>query len=189
MRPQSDDYPDHLERVLSALVDHGRDAGERELRPIAYPPREAARKRAVTRPAMARIFRRDHFVCRYCNGKTILTPLMELLGALYPDSFPYQSDAWRAGVTHPAVIARSPAVDHVDPVAHGGSNHDDNLVTACWLCNAIKSDFTLELIGWELQPIPASGWDGLTRFYRRLWELAGQPKPEYHRSWMALLEL
>jgi hypothetical protein len=29
-------------------------------------------------------------------------------------------------------------VDHVEPVSRGGSNHPDNLVTACWECNRGK---------------------------------------------------
>lgn len=187
MRPQSDDYPGHLERVLDALLRDGIAAGERELQPIACPPKEVLKKRAVTRRTSVRIFNRDRFVCRYCNGKTVLTPVMELLGVLYPDSFPFQSAGWRAGVTHPAVIARSPAVDHVEPVAWGGSNEDHNLVTACTPCNSIKADMTIEVVGWEVQPISQTEWDGLGRYYRAVWELAGRPKPVYHGDWMSLL--
>lgn len=187
MRPQSDEYPDHLERVLEAIVNEGVAAGERELQPIATAPKVIARKRAVTRETSARIFMRDHFVCRYCDGKTVLTPVMELLGVLYPDSFPYESAAWRAGVTHPAVIARSPAVDHVEPVSWGGSSDDDNLVTACTPCNSIKADMTIAVLGWEVQPISDTEWDGLARYYRTLWDLAGRPKAAYHIEWMSLL--
>lgn len=187
MRPQSDDYPEHLERVLNALVSDGVAAGERKLRPIAFPPKDVSPKRAVTRQTSARIFKRDHFMCRYCNGKTVLTPVMELLGVLYPNSFPFQSAGWRAGVTHPAVIARSPAVDHVEPVAWGGSNEDANLVTACTPCNSIKADMTIEVLGWQVQAITDTDWDGLARYYRAVWELAGHPKPTYHSDWMTLL--
>ncbi len=34
-------------------------------------------------------------------------------------------------------------VDHVQPVASGGQNNDDNLVTACFDCNRGKSDRAL----------------------------------------------
>lgn len=147
MRPQPDDYPDHIERALEALTSDGLDAGAAALEPIAYPPRDLAGKRRVGREVMAQILRRDHFLCRYCGGKTIVTPVMELLGALYPEAFPFQSSGWKAGVTHPAIISRSPAIDHVLPVAYGGGNDPDNLVTACNACNTIKSDFTLEDAG------------------------------------------
>jgi len=33
--------------------------------------------------------------------------------------------------------------DHVTPIARGGSNDDDNLVTACFVCNRSKRDKTL----------------------------------------------
>lgn len=34
-------------------------------------------------------------------------------------------------------------VDHIDPVANGGSNHIDNLITACFNCNRGKRDSLL----------------------------------------------
>jgi hypothetical protein len=77
---------------------------------------------------MCCIFHRDHFDCRYCGGRTILTPVMELLGELYADIFPF----------HP--------------------NTTDQ------------------------------GWDGLTCYYRALWERAGRPKPRFHEAWLAALE-
>lgn len=189
MRPQPDDYPEHIEATLRALVEGGPEAGAKALEPIAYPPRAFPPRRGLTREQMVRIFKRDAFTCRYCRGKTIMTPIMEILGTIYPESFPFQSAGWKAGVTHPAVISRSPAVDHVAPVVLGGTNDDANLVTACTPCNTIKSDFTLEMLGWELQPIATSDWDGLTRYYPRLWRIAGEPKAEYHLKWMRALGL
>jgi hypothetical protein len=58
---------------------------------------------------------------------------------------------------------------------------DNNLITACNPCNSIKADFTLEQLGWQLQPIVDDGWDGLTMYFARLWQAAGQPKilPRY----------
>lgn len=189
MRPQTDDYPEHIERAIQALLTKGIAAGAQALSPISYPPREISSRRAMNRATFARIFLRDHFTCRYCDGRTILTGVMELLGAFYPDSFPFLSVNWRAGVTHPAVISRSPAVDHVVPVAAGGDSCDDNLVTACTPCNSIKADFSLEQLGWRLQPIRDTDWDGLIRFYPRLWNDAGRPKPSYHLSWLQALAL
>ena len=187
MRRQADDYPEHIERTVRELLERGVDAGAASLEAIAYPPREFPARRRLARQQMVRIFARDHFICRYCGGQTIITPVMELLGGLYPNSFPFQSSGWKAGVTHPAVVSRSPAVDHVLPVVYGGTDDDENLVTACTPCNSIKADFTLEVLGWEVQQVTDSDWDGLTRYYRQLWEVAGRPKPEYHAAWMAAL--
>lgn len=48
----------------------------------------------------------------------------------------------------PAVILN---VDHIDPVANGGSNDQDNLVTSCESCNQGKSDRLLSDIPQSLQ--------------------------------------
>jgi hypothetical protein len=42
-------------------------------------------------------------------------------------------------------------IDHVRPVARGGTGEPGNLVAACWTCNADKSD---ALLGeWEIAPM------------------------------------
>lgn len=53
------------------------------------------------------VFRRDDFTCRYCGFKC-------------RGKFPEYT---------------SPSVDHVTPVARGGTDEMDNLVTACLRCN------------------------------------------------------
>ena len=66
----------------------------------------------------------------------------------------------------------------------GGSwTSEENLVTACWLCNGIKADFSLEQLGWILRE-PVQDWDGLANLYRDFWEKAGRPRPERHLPWM-----
>lgn len=84
-------------------------------------------------------------------------------------------------------MSRSPTLDHVLPWSLGGTNDPENLVCACWICNQIKGDLTLEQMGWELKPIAANtDWDGLTRYYRLLWELAGSPTRGEHAFWIRL---
>ena len=54
---------------------------------------------------------------------------------------------------------------HVQPVALGGSNHDDNLVTTSGVHNAMKAQYTLEELGWELHsPGDLDDWGGLMRW-------------------------
>ncbi len=184
---QDDEYPDVLEAVLRALVDAGPEAARVALQPIAYPPHDVLPRPAMPRSVMLAIFWRDHWTCRYCGGRTIFTPVMALLGTLFPDQFPFHRN-WKGGQTHPAVIARSAIVDHVIPGAHGGSWADpDNLATACWPCNARKGDLTLGQLAWELRPIDPSGWDGLTGSYQRAWELAGRPSSDAHLGWIRAL--
>lgn len=46
------------------------------------------------------------------------------------------------GAHPPAVILE---VDHIEPVALGGTNDDDNLITSCFDCNRGKSDVSLDV--------------------------------------------
>lgn len=45
-------------------------------------------------------------------------------------------------------------IDHVYPVSRGGGNEQENLVTACHECNALKLDRTPEDAGMQLRPVP-----------------------------------
>jgi len=64
----------------------------------------------LTREDAMKVFKRDHFKCRYCG-----------LDGLH------RFENW-------LVLT----VDHVHPHAKGGGRHMDNLVTACQPCNLLK---------------------------------------------------
>jgi hypothetical protein len=183
-----DDYLAVLGEVIDAVLADGPDAGREVLAPIAWRRREIATRPALRRTLIGEVFRRDHFTCRYCGAELIPTPIMQLIAGLYPDLFPYHPN-WKGGETHPAILSRSPVVDHVVPGSAGGEWLDDaNLVTACWPCNARKSDFTLEQLGWQVLEVdPGATWDGLTYRYLDLWQAAGEPRPEHHKGWIAAL--
>jgi hypothetical protein len=183
-----DDYPAVLGEVVDAVLADGPDAGRVVLAPIAWTRREIATRPSLRRALIGEVFRRDHFTCRYCGAELIPTPIMQLVAGLYPDLFPYHPN-WKGGETHPAILSRSPVVDHIVPGSAGGDwLDDDNLVTACWPCNGRKADFTLDQLRWQLiERDPNSRWDGLTSRYRDLWQAAGEPRPDYHKSWIAAL--
>lgn len=184
MLTQVDDYPAHISDAIEALLKYGKQAGREQLNPIAYSPRTVDKRPGLSRSMAGHIFQRDQFTCRYCGGLTILTSIMELVATVYPDIFPFHPN-WKGGLTHPAIISRSAVVDHVEPGALGGDWHaEQNLVTACWPCNARKGDLTLAQLGWSVREISEIGWDGLTRFYPALWTAAGRPKPRMHLDWM-----
>jgi 5-methylcytosine-specific restriction endonuclease McrA len=184
----ADDYPEVLDRALTALDTEGLERAEAELGAMAWERTEIVGRRSLPRSLQGGVFRRDRFHCRYCGGKVIPIPIMELLGAVFGERFPYHPN-WKGGETHPAVLSRTAIIDHCDPVARGGPPADEaNLVTACWPCNARKADLSLDRLEWELLPIPTAGaWDGLTRYYGRLWHEAGRPNPRLHADWMRAL--
>jgi 5-methylcytosine-specific restriction endonuclease McrA len=187
-RPQTDNYPDELERVVKALLEERRKAAEQLMAQIAYPRREVPQRTDPSETIVASVYRRDRFHCRYCGCQVIPTQIMRLISELFAEEFPYHPN-WKGGETHPAIPSRSATLDHVQPWSAGGGNDTDNLVCACWICNRVKGDLTLEQLGWTLLSIKANTqWDGLTRYYRALWELAGKPKSADHQLWMRLFD-
>jgi 5-methylcytosine-specific restriction endonuclease McrA len=189
MRRVSDhdiDYPARLAAVVAAFQSGGTAAALEALQPIAYHPEPVTRRRSIPPAREVEVFRRDAWTCRYCGQPTVFLPVMAFLGHLFPDQFPYDPH-WKAGVTHPAVSACGASVDHVVPVTRGGTDDLDNLVTACWPCNARKGDFTLQEFGREPRPPAATDWDGLSSHFPALWAAAGQPAAM--RPWVSALAL
>lgn len=182
-----DDYPEQIENLIRELL-----KGEQRpaiLDELAYPKRDMPPRPPIPQSTAAKVYNRDRYMCRYCGGKTILTPIMQLIAELFPDDFPYHPN-WKGGQTHPAIIARSPAVDHIEPFAWGGDPlWLGNLATACWPCNAAKADLTLAQLGWQLLDPPQWDWRGLTEHYKALWELAGRPNPSSHLAWMRAISV
>lgn len=185
--PEQVNYPEVIADVVARLVSGDRAGADRSMADIAHPKGEMTKRPPLPRPLMIRIFRRDCWTCRYCGARTIFYPVMPLLGVIFPEHFPYHTN-WKAGHTHPAVVTCSSIVDHVVPGALGGAwREKSNLVTACWPCNARKGDLTLEQLHWQLRPVQESSWDGLTGFYRQLWEIAGSPTADAHPLWLRAL--
>jgi 5-methylcytosine-specific restriction endonuclease McrA len=101
---------------------------------------------------------------------------MRLVSHLFPEQFPYHPN-WKAAVTHPAVAARSPSLDHIEAIAHGGAALDTaNFATACWPCNSKKGDLSLSALGWSMVSPAEAHWYGLADLYPALWKAAGEPK-------------
>jgi len=187
--PQDDNYPETIDSAIRALLASGLEAGREALLEIAYPHRELPRRPGVPKALAARVYLRDHFTCRYCGGRVILTSVMEVLAGVYSDIFPFHR-SWKGGLTHPAIISRSAVIDHVDPGAWGGDwLAESNLVTACWPCNSRKGDLTLAQLSWSVQPVNETPWAGLTDLYPALWRTAGRPNPTLHLGWMRCLHL
>jgi len=180
-----DNHPAVIEAAIRALLDSGVDAGRSRLSEITFTKVEIPKRVPLSPMQSARIFWSDRFGCRYCGERTIPTPIMQLVSLIWPDLFPYHPN-WRGGVTHPAIISRSPVVDHVDPGARGGSWSDEsNLVTACWPCNVRKGDLSLEQFGGRLLARPTWAWDGLTSLYPALYDAAGRPNPSRHKPYLS----
>lgn len=78
-----------------------------------------------------------------------------------------------------------PILDHIVPIARGGADADENLVTTSMLRNQAKSSWTLDELGWQLRPGGNNAdWDGLLE--RTTDILADRPEllnDRYLRGW------
>jgi hypothetical protein len=54
---------------------------------------------------------------------------------------------------------------HVDALAPGGPDEEQNWVTTSMIRNSVKSLFSLADLGWKLLPILKTRWDGQLGFF------------------------
>ncbi len=110
------------------------------------------------------IFARDAWHCRYCG-----IPVMddEAFRKLRKQNLEALYWGTEAEDQHPGAILIWGVYDHVVPHSAEGRTDSENLVTACWPCNAAKWDALLEeacLADPRKKPFVERGsWDGLTR--------------------------
>jgi hypothetical protein len=183
-RPPTRDYARVLSTVAEAITDGNIEVAAEHLEPIAYPPRDVPARSQTTRPLRVSIWRGDSYCCRYCGVRTVPDCVLRCVGLRFAEAFPYHRN-WRGGLTHPAIPAIASTVDHVVPGSRGGEwLARKNLVTTCPRCNAIKGDYTLEELGWQLLDVSSPQWDGLTAYFPALWEAVG--RPDDLRGWRHL---
>lgn len=189
MRAPDDPYPDALARIIHARIEGDDATASAEIDKIRFVPPSRRTERWPAMSVIASVYARDRYQCRYCAERVILTAVMRLVSALYPDQFPFHPN-WKADSTHPAFVSRSATLDHVRSIADGGDPVGmDNMVTACWNCNRRKGDLRLTELGWSLIEPRDKHWQGLTELYRPLWEAAGRPLlSETDRAWMRAVD-
>lgn len=139
---------------------------------------------ASSRRVLARLYRRDGWRCRYCGRRVVVPGIIEIMGSLFPREFPFSpGHNMPTSGTHPAAVRMYPNVDHVQPGSQGGSwTANDNLVTACTICNQKKGNHT----GWTYNALSTDDWDGLSSYYRPLIERIATRR--YHADWLNALE-
>jgi hypothetical protein len=154
--------------AVEALLKGSEDTARRELGTVlnwTFPAEISRSNRTISEPTQIRIFRRDKFICRYCNRRTVIVPLLRLLSITFSDIFPYHPN-WRMDKCHLGYWRDVASCDHLIPIARMGTSEPDNLITACYMCNSIKQNWLVEELRWAIQPV-ADGmeWDGLSSYY------------------------
>ena len=123
--------------------------------------------RSYTPTVMTKIFLRDGFIDRYRGTMLVFPPALRLLSHYLPVEFPYHKNG-KMSEGHMAYWELFPTIDHIVPVARGGSDSEDNYVCCSMLTNSIKSNWTLEQLQWRLLPEgDLTKWDGMMDWFLR----------------------
>jgi hypothetical protein len=130
----------------------------------AFTPLSVERKGFTPYQATS-IFFRDGFIDRYSGKRLIFPPVLKIISNVLPNIFPYHPH-WKMDECHLAYWELSPTVDHIVPLARGGSDEETNLACTSQLSNGAKANWTLEELGWQLcPPGDIQRWDGLVRWF------------------------
>lgn len=143
-----------------------------------------AASRTYTEFEATRLFIRDGFIDRYAGQRLVFTPVLRLISRLLPVDFPFHPN-WKMSACHIAYYELAPTIDHMVPIARGGSDDETNWVTTSMLRNSAKANWTLAELGWTLMPAgDFQQWDGLIRWFVSY--IADQPQllqESYFRRW------
>lgn len=142
--------------------------------------------RSYSAYAMAQTFARDGFVDRYSGARLVFPGTLRLLSTVLPEEFPVHAN-WKMSECHAAYWELFPTIDHVVPVARGGSDDASNWVTTSMLHNSAKGNWTLEELAWSLHhPGRCEDWDGLMRWFVAYTEQqSALLRTAYLRRWRA----
>ncbi len=112
-----------------------------------------------------KIFLRDGFIDRYSGKKLIFPNVLRLISEELGDIFPYHKN-WKMSDCHIAYWEYFPTYDHIIPIARGGKDTVENVVTTSQKNNSLKSNFLLEEVQWNLHKEGSlSEWDGMISWY------------------------
>ena len=121
--------------------------------------------RHYTIKQMTEQFFRDGFIDRYTGQRLVNPGMLRVLSEEIPNSFPFQ-EHWKTDSCHIAYWEYQPTVDHIYPVSLGGKDEPENWASTSMINNSVKSNFTLEQLGWTLKDKGnINDWDGLSALF------------------------
>jgi hypothetical protein len=164
------DYRAETVKMVCEALENGEREQAKELLRNNYPfvpAKDADKLPSLSRFAKMRVFLRDGFIDRYSGDRLFFPPVLEALSYMLPEDFPYHVSG-KMAFSHVAHWEMYPSVDHVVPVARGGTNEMGNWATTSFMHNLIKNQWTLEDLGWDLLPEGDIGnWDGMLGWFMR----------------------
>ncbi|KXH81854.1 HNH endonuclease [Sporosarcina sp. HYO08] len=175
---------DIISKVCDLIESGDQPAGENLIK-SSYPFNKIEYiKRNYSKADMLGVFMRDGFLDRYSGEKLLFPPVLRILSEIYPKEFPFHPN-WKYNECHSAYWDLLPTIDHIIPVALGGTNNKENLVTTSMKRNSAKSNFTLDELNWALYPEGRmENWDGkLGWFFRFINENPNFLERPYIKQW------
>ena len=152
----------------------------------------------LPKQAQISLFRRDHWLCRWCERPVIFAPVMRLLerevrksGHIGPLAY-YHAHGTRDGA--PLLDELWAVIDHAEAFSTGGSNDKENLLTACNKCNGRKNNAPLDIWKGRAKRRPIKGkygepkdWDGLSTLFAVLAQRDRTGLTAGERGWLKAL--
>ena len=160
------------------------------------PPK--ARRSPLSKELQVRVFRRDHWLCRWCERPVIFAPAMRLIDLWVRDqgcSLPlaYHDPKWRRDQA-PLLDHLGAVIDHVEALARGGRHDEANFVTSCNKCNTRKNSAEVTEFETRSPLIPVKGrygepthWDGFTTLFLLLADQRPADLTASERGWVKAL--
>lgn len=159
------DKADIIKSICDALSS-GDILGASDIARQQYPfSSQPTATRSFTEAQTLKVFVRDGFIDRYSGNHLLFPPVLRVLSFVLPSGFPFHRN-WKMNETHQSYWELFPTLDHIIPVARGGADNDENIVSASMLRNSAKANWTLEELGWSLHP-PGNmnQWDGMLAWF------------------------
>ena len=178
---------DTLEKAAREILE-GRINSAKELIQVEYPFKKltSVGRNYTDKQKMVQ-FKKDGFIDRYSGQKLLNPGLLKVLSYYMPNVFPYHAH-WKMEECHNAYWELVPTIDHIYPIALGGTDSEENWATTSMLHNSIKSNWTLEQLNWELHATgKLEDWDGLTALFVKLIEAdSSLLEDPYIKKWYKL---
>lgn len=159
---------DIIERIGIALLNNDKGRAKDIIEDEYKFTKKEINKRSYTDLQKMQVFIRDGFIDRYSGKRLIIPGILKVFSIYFPNEFPYHPH-WKMNKTHISYWELTTTVDHINPIALGGKDDDSNWVTTSMKNNSIKSNYSLEEIGWKLyEKGNINEWDGLTQLFIEL---------------------
>jgi len=139
------------------FIDVAQHAGswrfEHNPKQMEHQPVGATKRSTPPRKQLLKLFSRDNYRCRYC-GTPIVGDRKQFIALAERLTMPELVVTGSNEARHGLYLTFRGSHDHLVPLAEGGTNDMDNLLTACWPCQFGKFRFSLDDLRIQLRKDP-----------------------------------